>query len=500
MYCSSVSYFPPICTTMSTGTFADDLWDKFELIVKQVRNGKNFTNTAGKYLLKRAQIEREYAKSTLRLTQDKAFNADTELGTVKDCWFTTREEFGNFSSRHENLATELTKIAEAMQNYLNEKKKYRKTLVANGDKLTRELKAAEQKESKAKLNYESLKKKHEEAEDEANKVSGTAKEAKAKKTAEAASKKADAADTEYSDAVNQLVAVQQKFYNDEMPKILEELQKLEENRLDNMKDWFIAVAVAQETIAPALTTTTQNIRNVTEAIDRAADISGFITATTTHSVKPPPAVYVPYAGGDSSRNNNTRMSMSPVTFKKADSVNPITSSSIPNGAPTTTSSQSTTSLVSSSSAAPVAATTTTAAASTSAPAGGGLRQQVRALYNYDATEDSELSFKANERLVVLQKDDSGWWQGELNGRVGMFPSNFVEVVDPNAPTKEVASEQKELGGQCKVLYDYKADSDSELTIKEGELLTVESEDEGWFFGFNSKGESGRFPSNYVQQL
>jgi len=128
-----------------------------------------------------------------------------------------------------------------------------------------------------------------------------------------------------------------------------------------------------------------------------------------------------------------------------------------------------------------------------------MRQLVRALYNYDATEESELSFKANERLVVLQKDDSGWWQGELNGRVGMFPSNFVEVVDPNAPATN-GGDQKEHGGQCKVLYDYNADSDSELTIKEGELLTVESEDEGWFFGFNSKGGSGRFPSNYVQQL
>lgn len=56
--------------------------------------------------------------------------------------------------------------------------------------------------------------------------------------------------------------------------------------------------------------------------------------------------------------------------------------------------------------------------------------------------------------MVLQKDDSGWWQGELNGRVGMFPSNFVEPIDPNAaptPAKaETTTESKEQGGQCKV--------------------------------------------------
>jgi hypothetical protein len=43
-----------------------------------------------------------------------------------------------------------------------------------------------------------------------------------------------------------------------------------------------------------------------------------------------------------------------------------------------------------------------------------------------------------------------------------------------------------------VLYDYNADSDSELTIKEGDILTIESEDEGWFFGANAKGETGRY--------
>jgi len=406
---------------------------------------------------------------------------------LRDCWQSSKDELADFSMKHENLATEVTKTAELIQAYLNEKKKYRKTLVANGDKLTKELRAAEAKELKAKQNYESLKKKQEESEDEANKVSGTAKEAKAKKASEAAAKKAEIADQEYRDAVKQLQASQQKFYHDEMPKILEELQKLEENRMDSMKEWFLAVVSVQETIPPALASASQNMRKVTEAIDRQADIASFISSTTTHSVKPTEAKYEPFSSIDNPAltRQGSRVSMSPVTIRKTDP----TSSPTANGAGITQISAATT-------AAPAASTT--AAASTAAPS--QTRQLVRALYNYDATEESELSFKANERLMVLQKDDSGWWQGELNGRVGMFPSNFVEVVDPNAPVKEAAAEQKELGGQCKVLYDYNADSDSELTIKEGEVLTVESEDEGWFFGFNSKGESGRFPSNYVQQL
>jgi hypothetical protein len=41
----------------------------------------------------------------------------------------------------------------------------------------------------------------------------------------------------------------------------------------------------------------------------------------------------------------------------------------------------------------------------------------RALYDYDAQSDLELSFKENDLISILEKDDSGWWHGELNGMV-----------------------------------------------------------------------------------
>lgn len=41
----------------------------------------------------------------------------------------------------------------------------------------------------------------------------------------------------------------------------------------------------------------------------------------------------------------------------------------------------------------------------------------RALYDYDAQSDLELSFKEGDLITILEKDDSGWWHGELNGLV-----------------------------------------------------------------------------------
>lgn len=42
-----------------------------------------------------------------------------------------------------------------------------------------------------------------------------------------------------------------------------------------------------------------------------------------------------------------------------------------------------------------------------------------------------LTFRAGEKIHVLNRDPSGWWDGELaDGRRGWFPSNYVnkEVV------------------------------------------------------------------------
>ena len=49
------------------------------------------------------------------------------------------------------------------------------------------------------------------------------------------------------------------------------------------------------------------------------------------------------------------------------------------------------------------------------------------------------------------------------------------------------------------LYPYDAEDETELTIREGEILHVYTETDGWYFGRNSAGEEGNFPSNYMEK-
>ncbi|KAH3803702.1 hypothetical protein DPMN_131969, partial [Dreissena polymorpha] len=57
------------------------------------------------------------------------------------------------------------------------------------------------------------------------------------------------------------------------------------------------------------------------------------------------------------------------------------------------------------------------------------KAQVR--YPYVGEHEDELSLTEGEIINVLDKDleDSGWWRGEINGRVGVFPGNFVELIN-----------------------------------------------------------------------
>ncbi|ETE67250.1 FCH and double SH3 domains protein 2 [Ophiophagus hannah] len=54
---------------------------------------------------------------------------------------------------------------------------------------------------------------------------------------------------------------------------------------------------------------------------------------------------------------------------------------------------------------------------------------VKALYDYEGQTDDELSFPEGAIIRILNKenqDDDGFWEGEFNGHVGVFPSVLVE--------------------------------------------------------------------------
>lgn len=55
-------------------------------------------------------------------------------------------------------------------------------------------------------------------------------------------------------------------------------------------------------------------------------------------------------------------------------------------------------------------------------------------FDYEAQQDDELSLTVGDIIVNIRRDDGGWWEGELGGRRGFFPDNFVRVSNGHQPT------------------------------------------------------------------
>ncbi|XP_075709391.1 SH3 domain-containing protein 21 [Rhinoderma darwinii] len=61
----------------------------------------------------------------------------------------------------------------------------------------------------------------------------------------------------------------------------------------------------------------------------------------------------------------------------------------------------------------------------------------RVMFDYVSTLPDELALKKGDVVSVISKEteDEGWWQGELNGKIGLFPDNFVIFIPPNSQIK-----------------------------------------------------------------
>lgn len=123
---------------------------------------------------------------------------------------------------------------------------------------------------------------------------------------------------------------------------------------------------------------------------------------------------------------------------------------------------------------------------------GGIR--ALAQYDYEKAEDNEIELREGEYVTEVEMIDKDWWLGvNSSGERGLFPSNYVEVVEnePSATTHEVetpapapaaatpatpaaeptsppaATPSASHGPTAKALYDYEAAEDNEITFPEG---------------------------------
>ncbi|KAF9583613.1 hypothetical protein BGW38_009039 [Lunasporangiospora selenospora] len=124
--------------------------------------------------------------------------------------------------------------------------------------------------------------------------------------------------------------------------------------------------------------------------------------------------------------------------------------------------------------------------------------QAHVIYDYQAMGPAELTVNTGDVVTVLEGDDgSGWVLCELRGsKSGLIPGSYIEIEQFFEAPSESLSAQK-----VRALYDYDAQSNLELTIRQGDVIALTSMDcsEGWWEG-TLRGVTAQFPASYVEMI
>lgn len=54
-------------------------------------------------------------------------------------------------------------------------------------------------------------------------------------------------------------------------------------------------------------------------------------------------------------------------------------------------------------------------------------------FEYEASHEDELTLRLGDVIRNVRRiEEEGWMEGDLNGKRGLFPDNFVKVISRNA--------------------------------------------------------------------
>ncbi|XP_025066174.1 vinexin isoform X5 [Alligator sinensis] len=126
----------------------------------------------------------------------------------------------------------------------------------------------------------------------------------------------------------------------------------------------------------------------------------------------------------------------------------------------------------------------------------------RVKFNFQAESPKELTLQKGDIVYIHKEVDRNWLEGEHHGRLGIFPSNYVEVLPPTEAPKPIKPPTFQVleYGEALALYGFKGDLPVELSFRKGErICLVRRVDENWYEGrISGTNRQGIFPATYVQ--
>lgn len=372
---------------MSLSELCIDNWDA---VSKKTTQSLEGARTIDSFLKGLSEVFSKFSSETLSLCQKyKGKKLSSVEGTVNaamiaiisDLELTVVEPYKNLSESvsglHRDLSSHIKDHESTRKNLLNEASCLRKVYESSLSAL-----------KKSKESYH-----------KAAKEAASAKPEKAAKLQE----KARQADQRYGDQLVTTNDAQYKYYTEDQPRQLDRVQEWEESRIrferDTLKELGTTVASAE--LPDLWRNFGDNIATCMESIDETSDMQSYAQSLASGRSAPADIQYEPAPEGPSvgaPASLSTHQDGPPPAHQAASYITP--------------------------SAAPVQHEA--AYDDDDAPQGNNGDDYV-ALYDYEATDEGEMSLTEGEHVRISEDDGSGWVYAVADdGREGYVPTSYVE--------------------------------------------------------------------------
>ncbi|KAL6070969.1 Intersectin 1 (SH3 domain protein), variant 2 [Balamuthia mandrillaris] len=387
-------------------SYEHDLWEGLDLVEKRYNDGKNTANEVIGFFLECAAIEEHYVKSYQKLLAKPS--TVEEGGTLGSSWYSLRTLIKSNMAANQQVAAAWQLAATVAKQTKKEQKRKASKLFSEAQKLKKEqvkgraeVAKLKSKQHKAAKEAEQSLSQYEKAQKD-NSLS-TVKLVKLNNAQKLAQQENVAADKLYKSSLEEYNSFYSSKYQVNMKQILHEFQALDEERIESLKEVLENYIESQSVMLVSMQQHLAELKQHMYKINTNIDVSSWITANRTGLQPDPPVPYEPYGAEPSTAesSNSHGVTRLPLASLQA------SSEAVPFSPRELRSTQY---------LPPVSAE-------------GTIQAKVVALFEHHAEDPGELSFKEGDVINVLEAiEGEGWWKGELDGRLGIFPSNYCEYL------------------------------------------------------------------------